>query len=101
VISYTTELNYKKKVLKFRLHAGRSLEDEHSSSGRDYLYQDDEFRDEFGFVLLSDGTVAPFYVSLPGILASLHERFPEPEQSPVPGVVYLINDCCIVSGLTI
>jgi len=43
--------------------------------------EDDEFRDEFGFVFLSDGTAAPFYVSLPGILASLHERFPEPEQT--------------------
>jgi len=45
------------------------------------LSVDDEFRDEFGFVFLSDGTAAPFYVSLPGMLASLHERFPEPGQA--------------------
>jgi uncharacterized protein (DUF4213/DUF364 family) len=42
------------------------------------LSADDEFRDEFGFVFLTDGTAAPFYVSLPGTLASLHERFPHP-----------------------
>ena len=45
------------------------------------LSADDEYRDEFGFVFLSDGTAAPFYVSLPGVLASLHERFPEPQQA--------------------
>ena len=45
------------------------------------LSADDEFRDEFGFVFLSDGSAAPFYVSLPGMLASLHERFPEPGQA--------------------
>ena len=45
------------------------------------LSADDEFRDEFGFVFLSDGTAAPFYVSLPGVLVSLHQRFPEPQQA--------------------
>jgi len=45
------------------------------------LSADDEFRDEFGFVFLSDGTAAPFYVSLPGTLARLHERFPQPGQA--------------------
>ncbi len=45
------------------------------------LSADDEFRDEFGFVFLSDGTAAPFYVSLPGTLACLHQRFPEPQQA--------------------
>ena len=39
---------------------------------------DGEYRDEFGFVFLADGTAAPFYVSLPGTLAALHLRFPEP-----------------------
>ena len=39
------------------------------------LETDEEFRDEFGFVFLADGTAAPFYVSLPGTLASLHGRF--------------------------
>lgn len=45
------------------------------------LSADDAYRDEFGIVFLSDGTAAPFYVSLPGVLASLHERFPEPERA--------------------
>lgn len=45
------------------------------------LSADDEYRDEFGFVFLSDGTAAPFYVSLPGVLPSLHARFPEPQQA--------------------
>ncbi|MCP4488190.1 MAG: hypothetical protein GY820_12840 [Gammaproteobacteria bacterium] len=44
------------------------------------LSLDDEYRDEFGFVFLTDGTAAPFYVSLPGTLASLHQRFPVPGQ---------------------
>jgi len=42
------------------------------------LRAEDEFRDEFGFVFLDDGTLSPFYVSLPGTLASLHRRFPAP-----------------------
>ncbi len=42
------------------------------------LSADDEYRDEFGFVFLADGTAAPFYVSLPGTLAGLHQRFPRP-----------------------
>lgn len=41
----------------------------------------DEFRDEFGFVFLADGSAAPFYVSLPGTLAELHERFPDPARA--------------------
>ena len=45
------------------------------------LSPQDEFRDEFGFVFLADGTAAPFYVSLPGTLASLHGRFPNPAQA--------------------
>ncbi|MCP3688256.1 MAG: hypothetical protein GY784_07570 [Gammaproteobacteria bacterium] len=42
------------------------------------LSADEKYRDEFGFVFLADGTAAPFYVSLPGVLASLHQRFPDP-----------------------
>jgi uncharacterized protein (DUF4213/DUF364 family) len=38
----------------------------------------DAYRDEFGFVFLSDGSAAPFYVSLPGTLEPLHRRFPRP-----------------------
>lgn len=45
------------------------------------LVQDDEYRDEFGFVFLQDGTAAPFYVSLPGTLAALHARFPGQAQA--------------------
>jgi len=45
------------------------------------LSMSDEYRDEFGFVFLFDGTVAPFYVSLPGTLAELHARFPDPGQA--------------------
>lgn len=52
------------------------------------LSADDEFRDEFGFVFLADGTAAPFYVSLPGTLPQLHERFPQPEQAPLS-----LSDC--------
>ena len=40
-----------------------------------------EFRDEFGFVFLADGSAAPFYVSLPGTLECLHQRFPDPAQT--------------------
>jgi hypothetical protein len=42
---------------------------------------DAEFRDEFGFVFLDDGTAAPFYVSLPGTLGELHRRFPDPARA--------------------
>ncbi|MCP4769601.1 MAG: hypothetical protein GY875_25500 [Gammaproteobacteria bacterium] len=45
------------------------------------LSADDDFRDEFGFVFLTDGSAAPFYVSLPGTLAQLHECFPLPQQA--------------------
>ncbi|MDH3762561.1 MAG: DUF364 domain-containing protein [Gammaproteobacteria bacterium] len=45
------------------------------------LSADDEFRDEFGFVFLPDGSAAPFYVSLPGTLQQLHRRFPEPAEA--------------------
>jgi len=45
------------------------------------LNTDDEYRDEFGIVYLSDGGAAPFYVSLPGTLSALHQRFPEPHQT--------------------
>ncbi len=45
------------------------------------LSADDEYRDEFGFVFLADGSAAPFYVSLPGTLEALHEFFPEPARA--------------------
>lgn len=48
------------------------------------LPADDEYRDEFGFVFLADGTAAPFYVSLPGTLAALHARFPDPARVRLP-----------------
>jgi hypothetical protein len=52
------------------------------------LSTDDEFRDEFGFVFLEDGSAAPFYVSLPGTLSRLHELFPHPQQARL-----LLPDC--------
>ncbi len=45
------------------------------------LSTDDEYRDEFGFVFLADGSAAPFYVSLSGVLADLHQRFPDPSRT--------------------
>ncbi len=41
----------------------------------------DDYRDEFGFVFLRDGTAAPFYVSLPGTLERLRECYPEPARA--------------------
>lgn len=43
------------------------------------LIEDGSYRDEFGFVFLSDGSVGPFYVSLKPVLATLRQRFPERE----------------------
>jgi uncharacterized protein (DUF4213/DUF364 family) len=40
--------------------------------------EDETFRDEFGFVLLDDGSVGPFYVSMGDILKTLWKRYPEP-----------------------
>ncbi|MGB5253042.1 MAG: hypothetical protein WBN68_09990, partial [Sedimenticolaceae bacterium] len=40
---------------------------------------DETFRDEFGFVLLADGSVGPFYVSTGDLLRRLWQRYPEPE----------------------
>jgi hypothetical protein len=42
------------------------------------LRDDGECRDEFGFVFLADGSVGPFYVSLPTVLATLWRRYPRP-----------------------
>ena len=39
---------------------------------------DEDFRDEFGFVFLADGSVGPFYVSMGGMLQQLWTRYPEP-----------------------
>lgn len=41
---------------------------------------DETFRDEFGFVLLADGSVGPFYVSMDDLLQRLWRRYPTPEQ---------------------
>ena len=41
---------------------------------------DETFRDEFGFVLLSDGSVGPFYVSMGELLRELWQRHPQPRQ---------------------
>ena len=40
---------------------------------------DETFRDEFGFVLLADGSVGPFYVSMGELLRELWQRYPDPE----------------------
>jgi uncharacterized protein (DUF4213/DUF364 family) len=39
---------------------------------------DETFRDEFGFVLLADGSVGPFYVSMGDLLRKLWQRHPQP-----------------------
>jgi hypothetical protein len=44
------------------------------------LVEDGAYRDEFGFVLLADGTVGPFYVSLDPVLRTLWTRYPRPER---------------------
>jgi uncharacterized protein (DUF4213/DUF364 family) len=41
---------------------------------------DETFRDEFGFVLLADGSVGPFYVSMGDLLRKLWQRHPQPAQ---------------------
>ncbi len=43
----------------------------------------DGYRDQFGFIFLEDGTAAPFYVSLPGMLELLWDAHPRPESSPM------------------
>ena len=45
---------------------------------------DETFRDEFGFVFLSDGSIGPFYVSMGDILLPLWQRFPTPEGVAMP-----------------
>jgi uncharacterized protein (DUF4213/DUF364 family) len=47
------------------------------------LIEDGSYRDEFGFVFLSDGSVGPFYVSLKPVLATLRQRFPERKRPPM------------------
>ena len=42
------------------------------------LVEDGTYRDEFGFVFLSDHSVGPFYVSLDPILRTLWWRYPRP-----------------------
>jgi hypothetical protein len=43
---------------------------------------DETFRDEFGFVIQSDGSVGPFYVSMGDILQTLWMRFPAAARLP-------------------
>ncbi|MDD3448908.1 MAG: DUF364 domain-containing protein [Gammaproteobacteria bacterium] len=45
---------------------------------------DETFRDEFGFVLLADGSVGPFYVSMGGLLEALWRRHPDPASVRMP-----------------
>lgn len=42
------------------------------------LIDDGVYRDEFGFVVLEDGSIGPFYVSLEPILRTLWGRYPRP-----------------------
>ncbi len=42
------------------------------------LVEDGAYRDEFGFVFLSDHSVGPFYASLDPILRTLWRRYPRP-----------------------
>ncbi|MCB1801337.1 MAG: hypothetical protein KDI82_06585 [Gammaproteobacteria bacterium] len=44
---------------------------------------DETGRDAFGFVLLDDGSVGPFYVSLGELLRTLWRRYPEPRAARV------------------
>ncbi len=41
------------------------------------------FKDEFALLFLQDGTVAPFYASLPGTLGDLWQVFPSGKQNPL------------------
>ncbi len=41
---------------------------------------DETYRDEFGFVLLANGSVGPFYVSMGDLLRKLWQRHPKPAQ---------------------
>jgi len=43
------------------------------------LIEDGAYRDEFGFLFLSDGSTGPFYVSLGPVLKDLWQRYPRPE----------------------
>lgn len=51
--------------------------------------QQDEFRDEFGFVFLETGDVGAFYVSLEDSLPALRQEFPAPQQAKLPLKVLL------------
>lgn len=55
------------------------------------LTDTDEFKDEFGFILLEDGSVGPFYVSLPGELEALWAKYPE-RKLPGHDALTLINN---------
>ncbi len=51
------------------------------------LIEDGEYRDEFGFVFLADGSIGPFYVSLKPVLATLWQRYPQAEGVRLGAVV--------------
>lgn len=51
------------------------------------VIEDGAFRDEFGFVFLSDGSIGPFYVSLKPVLKTLWERYPRPESTRLDPVI--------------
>lgn len=46
--------------------------------------RDEEFRDDFGFVFLDDGSIGPFYVCLEGVLEALWKRYPKPDAVSMP-----------------
>lgn len=50
---------------------------------------DETFRDEFGFVLLDDGSIGPFYVSMDDILRRLWARYPVPGEVALPAAQLL------------
>ncbi len=47
------------------------------------ISENDGYCDQFGFIFLEDGSAAPFYVSLPGMLDVLWDSYPQPERTPM------------------
>ncbi|MBD3610312.1 MAG: hypothetical protein HUJ30_07155 [Gammaproteobacteria bacterium] len=56
------------------------------------ITQSDEIKDEFGFIFLQDGSVGPFYVSLPELLPALWQRYPD-------GKVHTSNLMSLINAL--
>lgn len=44
---------------------------------------DEAYRDEFGFVFLTDGSIGPFYVSMGDLLRDLWTKFPDPPHATI------------------